>query len=105
MSERPKLEHLKVKCGFSLVEVVKCRIYAEYGEHVRAEMTAVVKAQEAKDVLIGAMEERIEICSKENVGSDLERERILFRGSIDNAEITEEGIEVSGAAKIWLSFL
>ena len=32
MSERPKLEHLKVKCGFSLVEVVKCRIYAEYGE-------------------------------------------------------------------------
>ena len=91
MSERPKLEHLKVKCGFSLVEVVKCRIYAEYGEHVRAEMTAVVKAQEAKDVLIGAMEERIEICSKENVGSDLERERILFRGSIDNAEITEEG--------------
>ena len=29
MSERPKLEHLKVKSGFSLVEVVKCRIYAD----------------------------------------------------------------------------
>ena len=91
MAEKITFEQLQVKCRFTIKTILKCVIYAEYGEHTRAEIVAVVKGEEAKAVLTDSTKEKIEIFSKTDSGTNESAEEILFTGIIEEAELLEEG--------------
>lgn len=87
MAEKITYEQLRVDCRFTFTTIFNCRIHAKYGEHTRAEITGTVNSNDAKAILPGISEEKLEIFSRKSNNV----EEILFLGIIEYAELKEEG--------------
>ncbi len=85
------LGQLRVKCRFRLLTVLGCGIHAVYGEHTRAEVSGVVKRDEAEPLLADITENGMTVSAVKGDGSGGTVEEILFAGSLTAAELTEEG--------------
>ena len=87
MADRITYEQLRTSCRFMFLSIHKCRIHEKYGEHARAEVSGIVKGEDAKKVLSDISDERMEIFSQNEDGS----KKILFIGVIQNVKLEEEG--------------
>ena len=87
MAEKITYEQLRVDCKFTFTTIFNCSIHAKYGEHTRAEITGTVNSNDAKSILPGISEEKLEIFSRNSNNV----EEILFLGIIEYAELKEEG--------------
>jgi len=87
MAGKITIGQLRVKCRFTFLSILSCRIHGGYGEHTRAEITGTVKSSEALAVLSDAAEDRVEIFSRDENGV----EEVLFTGVTECVELEEEG--------------
>lgn len=87
MEDKITAGQLQVKCRFTFLSVLHCRIHARYGEHTGAELTGTVRSGEALAVLSNAADDKIVILSRDENGV----EEVLFTGVVESVELEEEG--------------
>lgn len=87
MTEKIADRQIYIRCRFRIISVQGCVIHAGYGQHTRAEATAVVEWDSAGAALMDTADETVMI-----TGRDIDAaERILFSGVVESLELTREG--------------
>ena len=87
MTEKIADRQISIQCRFRIISVQSCVIRAGYGQHTRAEVTAVVDGDSAQGVLTDTADEAVTITGRDSAGM----ERILFSGVVESLELATEG--------------
>ena len=101
MEDMILLGQLQIKCNFTYQTILRCHLYAQYGEMARLTVSCIVNFQEAYDMLRGMQEEQIELIGQVEEG----RQEFLFSGLIDNVVLKNVGdyavLELKAVSYIW----
>ena len=81
------LGQLQIKCSFKYQTILRCHLYAQYGEMAKLTVSCIVNFQETYDVLCMMQEEQIELISQDEEG----RQESLFSGLIEHVELKNVG--------------
>ncbi|MDE7044136.1 MAG: hypothetical protein K2O97_03810, partial [Acetatifactor sp.] len=87
MADKITVGQLQVRCRFTFLSILHCKIHARYGEHTVAEISGTVKGREALAILSDVTEDKVEIFSRDENGV----EEMLFTGVMECVELEEEG--------------
>ncbi len=95
------LGQLQIKCSFKYQTILRCHLYAQYGEMAKLTVSCIVNFQETYDVLCMMQEEQIELISQDEEG----RQESLFSGLIEHVELKNVGdyavLELKAVSYIW----
>ena len=60
MADKITVGQLQVRCRFTFLSILHCKIHARYGEHTVAEISGTVKGREALAILSDVTEDKVE---------------------------------------------